>query len=184
MTTEKEKLVTGQLYNAFDENLVSERNHASALYTELNQLGKSNREQRELILHQLFGACGKNLWVESPFFCDYGFQISVGDNVFVNFNCTILDGAPVKIGNNVLLGPNVQIYSATHPTQWKLRQKGLEYAKPVTIGNDVWIGGGAVICPGIKIGSRTTIGAGSVVTKDIPSDVVAAGNPARIIKHL
>lgn len=182
--TEKEKMISGELYNSFTTELIRDREYASRLFTRLNSIGKSTRKKRAAVLKKLLGKCGNNLWIESPFYCDYGYEIFVGDDVFINFNCTILDGSPVRIGNGVLIGPNVQIYSATHPTDWKTRSRGLEYSKPVTIGNHVWIGGGAVICPGVTIGDRTTIGAGSVVTKDIPADVVAAGNPCKVIRQL
>ena len=180
--TEKQKMISGELYNAFEDVLIAERTSAHKLFTELNNLGKSTPEAREGILKKLFQSCGKNVWVESPFFCDYGLLISVGDNVFINFNCTILDAAEVKIGNGVLLGPNVHLYSATHPTDSALRAEGLEYAKPIHIEDNVWVGGSVVICPGVTVGARTVIGAGSVVTKSLPPDVVAAGNPCRVIK--
>ncbi len=182
--TEKEKMMSGELYNSFVPELIAEREQAYALFSELNRMGKADQKKREEILKKLFGHCGDNVWIESPFYCDYGYQISLGDNVFINFNCTILDGMPVIIGNNVLIGPNVQIYSATHPIDWQIRAQGLENAKPISIGHHVWIGGGVVICPGSSIGDRTTIGAGSVVTKSIPSDVIAAGNPCKVIKKL
>ena len=182
--TEKEKMKSGELYSAFESTLVAERATAHKLFTELNNLGKSNPEARENILKRLLGQCGENLWVESPFFCDYGHMISIGDNVFINFNCTILDAAAVTIGNDVLLGPNVHLYSATHPTDSAVRAEGLEYAKPISIENNVWVGGSVVICPGVTIGARSVIGAGSVVTKNIPPDTVAAGNPCRVIKQV
>jgi len=182
--SEKEKMINGELYNSFTTDLINEREVAHDLYSELNQIGKATIEQRESILKKLLGACGKNIWIESPFYCDYGYQIFLGDNVFINFNCTILDACSVTIGNDVLIGPNVQLYSATHPTDWQVRAKGLENSKPISIGNNSWIGGGVIICPGVAIGERTVIGAGSVVTHDIPSDVVAAGNPCKVIKYL
>ncbi len=182
--SEKEKMIAGELYHSFGKELVGDRARAGKLFGKLNSLGRSKKKKRQAILKALLGKCGKNLWIETPFYCDYGYQIAVGDNVFINFNCTILDGCPVTIGNNVLIGPNVQIYSATHPTDPAIRARGLEYAKPVTIEDHVWIGGGAVICPGVTIGSGTTIGAGSVVTRDVPPDAVAAGNPCRIIRRL
>lgn len=184
MKTEKEKMLSGELYNAFDDQLVAEREKSHQIYSELNKMGKSTQQNRQLVLEKLFNQCGENTWIESPFYCDYGNQIILGDHVFINFNCTILDAAVITIGNNVLIGPNVQIYAATHPTDWKIRAQGFENAKPITIGDHAWIGGGVVVCPGVTIGARTTIGAGSVVTKDIPSDVVAAGNPCKVIKQL
>ena len=182
-SSEKEKMISGELYRAFEPELVTERENANKLFTKLNSLGKSSAGEREKIIKALFGRCGKNIWVESPFFCDYGTLISVGDNVFINFNCTILDAAPVVIGDDVLFGPNVHLYSATHPIDPAVRAEGLEYAKPINIQNNVWIGGSSVICPGVTVGSRSVIGAGSVVTKDIPPDVVAAGNPCKVIRR-
>ena len=127
---------------------------------------------------------GRDFGLEPPFFCDYGYNITVGDQVFFNFNCVILDVNPVTIGDRCLFGPNVQIYAATHPVNAETRGSLLEFGKPVSIGSDVWIGGGAIICPGVSIGNRSIIAAGAVVTKDIPSDVLAGGNPARIIKPI
>nr|WP_304944991.1 sugar O-acetyltransferase [Verrucomicrobium sp. BvORR034] len=123
-------------------------------------------------------------WIQPPFYCDYGYNIVLGSKVFFNFNCVVLDVMPVTIGSNVLFGPAVQIYTATHPLSAMERRTWREAAKPVTIGSDVWVGGGAIICPGVTIGDRTVIGAGSVVTRSIPSDVVAAGNPCRVIRRL
>lgn len=183
MKTEKEKMISGELYNAFSPDLVTERELARQKFTSLNNDDLTN-DQKSSIYKELFGQCGEGTWIEPPFYCDYGSMISLGNNVFINFNCTILDCAPVTIGDNVLIGPNVNIYSANHPIDPEIRRKGLENAKPVLIEDDVWIGGNVTICPGVTIGSRTTIGAGSVVTKAIPSDVVAAGNPAKVIKKL
>jgi maltose O-acetyltransferase len=184
LKSEKEKMCSGELYNSFTPELIQEREHAYALCTELNKMGKATPELRAAVLRKLLGACGANPWIESPFNCDYGYQIELGDHVFINFNCTILDCMKVKIGSRVLIGPNVQIYSATHPTDYKLRAQGLESAAPITIGSDVWIGGGVILCPGVSIGERSVIGAGSVVTRSIESDVVAVGNPCKVIKHL
>lgn len=176
MKTEKEKMLAGELYDPRDKQLCDERFKARLL---LNQL-----EKRKAILETLIPDCGVNLWLQPPFYCDYGYNIKIGDNVFLNFNCIILDVTEVKIGSRTLLGPNVQIYSATHPMDHNQRSSGLELVKPIVIGEDVWIGGSAVICPGVTIGDRSVIGAGSVVVKDIPSDVFAAGNPCKIIRHL
>jgi maltose O-acetyltransferase len=137
-----------------------------------------------MVVQKLLPNAGIDLWIQPPFYCDYGTNIILGDKVFFNFNCVVLDVTYVRIGSRSLFGPNVQIYTATHPLDFKTRASGLEYAKPITIGEDVWIGGSAVICPGVTIGDRTVIGAGSVVTKDIPSDVFAAGNPCRVIRSL
>lgn len=184
MKSEKEKSLTGELYDASDPELTEERRRTRLLTKLFNDSRDDETELRENILRELFGKTGVGLYIEPPFFCDYGSNITVGDKVFFNFNCVVLDVAQVTIGSNVLFGPNVQIYAATHPLDWKIRAAWLELGKPVTIGSDVWVGGGTIICPGVTIGDRTVIGAGSVVTKDIPSDVLAAGNPCRVIKSL
>jgi maltose O-acetyltransferase len=184
MKTEKQKMLSGELYNAFDPELSDERQKTRLLIKELNDTREDEKEKRNSILKKLLPYTGVNLWVQPPFYCDYGTNIIIGDNVFFNFNCVILDVMEIKIGSRTLIGPNVQIYTATHPIDYKERATGLEYAKPVTIGNDVWIGGGAIICPGVTISDRTVIGAGSIVTRDIPSDVFAAGNPCRVIRNL
>lgn len=182
--TEKEKMLSGKMYNPADPTLVEEREKAKLLFQDINSLDETHKDVRILKLYQLFGTAGKNLWVDPPFFCDYGYNIEVGDSVFINYNCCILDVMPVKIGHHVMMAPNVQIYTATHPLEAKARNSGKEYAKPICIGNDVWIGGGAIICPGVTIGNGVVIGAGSVVTKDIPDDVVVGGNPAKILKAI
>ena len=184
MATEKEKMLAGKLYNALDEELTSERTAARLLIKKLNNGSEEDTTERAEILKQLIPNSGKNLWLQPPFYCDYGYNITVGDGVFFNFNCVVLDVMEVKIGSRTLFGPNVQIYTATHPTNYKERATGLEFAKPITIGEDVWVGGNAVICPGVTIGNRTIIGAGSVVTRNIPSGVLAAGNPCRVIRQL
>lgn len=184
MKTEKEKMLSGELYDAGDPQLTAERRQARLLLKQLNDSSDDDKELRARVLEELMGSAGKELWIEPPFYCDYGSNISLGDKVFFNFNCVVLDVMPVTIGSNVLFGPNVQIYTATHPIDWQERAKWLEYAKPITIGSDVWVGGGVIINPGITIGDRSVIGAGSVVTKDIPSDVFAAGNPCRVVRVL
>ena len=135
-------------------------------------------------MKQLIPGAGSELSLQPPFYCDYGTNIKIGDKVYFNFNCVVLDVAQVTIGSRTMFGPNVQIYTATHPMNYKERTSGVEYAKPIIIGADVWIGGSAVICPGVEIGDRTVIGAGSVVTKNIPADVFAAGNPCKVIRSL
>ena len=184
MKSEKEKMLAGELYNAFDAQLSEERLNARLLISGFNLSPENQPEERMAILKSLIPNAGARLYIQPPFFCDYGTNIHIGDSVFFNFNCVILDVMKVTIGNETMFGPNVQIYTATHPVNWKERATGLEFAKPVTIGRNVWIGGSTVICPGVTIGDRTIIGAGSVVTKDIPADVVAAGNPCRIIRSL
>ena len=184
MKTEKQKMLSGELYNASDCELAKERTNARLLLKELNDSREDELENRQSILKKLFPNAGDNLSVQTPFYCDYGSNIKTGENVFFNFNCVVLDVMPVEIGDRTLFGPNVQIYTATHPLNYKERSSGLESAKPITIGEDVWIGGSVVICPGVSIGDRTVIGAGSVVTKDIPSDVFAGGNPCRVIREI
>lgn len=182
--TEKEKMVAGLMYHALDEELVADRKRARLLFQEINRLDEDKKDVRDNLLYELMGSVGENLWIEPPFYCDYGYNIELGDNVFMNYNCCILDVSTVKIGNNVMFAPGVQVYTATHPLNSKERNSGKEFAKPITIGNGVWIGGNAIVCPGVTIGDRTVIGAGSVVTRDIPSDVFAAGNPARVVKEI
>ena len=182
--TEKEKMLSGMLYDASDQQLTSERHQARILFQRINSMTDEEKTKRDQLFYKLFGKVGKNLSIEPPFYCDYGSNISVGNNVFLNFNCCILDVMEVNIGDNVLIGPNVQIYTATHPMDAKTRSSLLEFAKPVKIGNDVWIGGGAIINPGIIIGDRVVIGSGAVITKDVPDDVFVGGNPAKIIKHI
>jgi len=177
-------MLRGELYDPLDAELVRERLTARLLVQKLNALPEDETELRAQTLKRLMPFQGTGLWLQPPFYCDYGYNIKTGNKVFFNFNCVVLDVMQVTIGNNTLLGPAVQIYTATHPINWQERASGLEYAKPVTIGSDVWVGGGAIICPGITIGDRTVIGAGSVVTKDIPSDVFAAGNPCRVLRAI
>ena len=184
MTTEKEKMLAGELYNAMDPLLVNERQQARELLQAFNATAAGDRPRRKQLLIELLGSVGSNVGVEPPFFCDYGYNIHLGDNVFFNFNCVILDVMRVEIGSNCMFGPNVQIYTATHPLDAVERRGGLEFARPITIGCDVWVGGSAVINPGITIGDRSVIGAGSVVVKDIPADVFAAGNPCKVIRYL
>lgn len=184
MRTEKEKMLAGELYNALDAELSEERLRARMLLKELNNSEEGEKEKRKRLLSELLPNSGVNLWLQPPFFCDYGTNLYIGDNVFFNFNCVVLDVMRVQIGNRTMFGPSVQIYAATHPLSAKERATGLEYGRPVIIGEDVWVGGGVVICPGVTIGDRSVIGAGSVVTRDIPSDVFAAGNPCRVIRGI
>lgn len=177
-------MLSGALYNPLDETLAAERTAARVLISELNLSPETEPALRLHILRKLLPHAGKGLWMQPPFYCDYGYNIHTGENVFFNFNCVVLDVMPVHIGSRTLFGPNVQLYTATHPMNHIERAGGLELAKPITIGEDVWVGGSAVICPGVTIGDRSVIGAGSVVTKDIPADVFAAGNPCRVIRSL
>jgi len=177
-------MLEGGLYNAFDTRLTEERTSARLLISRLNNSPENQPEERMAIVKALIPNAGPHLYIQPPFYCDYGTNIHIGEKVYFNFNCILLDVMRISIGDETLFGPNVQIYTATHPVNWKERASGLEFAKPVVIGRNVWIGGSTVICPGVTIGDRTIIGAGSVVTKNIPSDVVAAGNPCRIIRPL
>ncbi|MBE9103975.1 sugar O-acetyltransferase [Nostoc cf. edaphicum LEGE 07299] len=183
MLSEREKMLAGELYNKLDPELVRARDRARDLCQDLNAMRFSQHEERQRILQELLGAGGEDVWIQSPFFCDYGFNILLGKKCFFNFNCVVLDVCQVKIGDYTLFGPGVQIYTATHPLNAKLRRQQ-EFGKSVEIGSDVWVGGAAVICPGVTIGSGCVIGAGSVVTHDIPAGVLAAGNPCRVIREL
>lgn len=181
--TEKEKMLAGELYNPLDAELSQERQRCRELCTKLNATIATQFVERDKIIAELFHAAPE-AWIEPPFFCDYGSNITLGRKVFFNFNCVVLDVMPVTIGDFSLFGPAVQIYTAMHPMDAAERRKGLEFARAVRIGADVWVGGGAIICPGVTIGDRAVIGAGSVVTRDIPPDVFAAGNPCRVIRSL
>src|SRR6476646_2849657 len=183
MKSEKEKMLAGEPYIAADHELVQMHLKAQILLHEFNASPPSATQQRQEIIRSLFGAIASNFEVKPPFFCDYGCNIFAGDKLFINYDCVILDCNVVRLGNNVLLAPKVQIYTAYHPLDPDIRKTMVEMADPVTIGDDVWIGGGAIICPGVQIGNGSTIGAGSVVTRDIPARVFAAGNPCRVIKE-
>ena len=182
--SEREKMLQGELYDATDPELTAMRRRARDLTHELNQSRDGEDDLRRRIHADLFGRVGERLWIEPPFYCDYGVNIFFGDRVFFNFNCVVLDCAEVNIGSDVLFGPGVQIYTATHPLDFRVRRQWLEAAKPIAIGSDVWVGGAAIICPGVTIGDRAVIGAGSVVTRDVPAGVFAAGNPCRVVKAL
>ena len=178
--TEKEKMLRGELYIATGEELTRERERAQELMLALNASGA--HEERAAILGQLLGSVGEGAEVRSPFFCDYGYNIFLGDRVFLNFNCVLLDIMPITIGEGTQIGPAVQIYAADHPRDPEARRKNLENGKPVTIGKNVWIGGGAILLPGVTVGDDAVIGAGSVVTRDVPAGAIVAGNPARVLK--
>lgn len=183
MRTEKQKMLAGELYDALDPELVTARERARNLCQDLNATRELEQETRRRILSELLGSGGHSVWMQPPFHCDYGSNIYLGERVYFNFNCVILDVCEVHIGDFTFFGPAVQIYAATHPLNAQLR-RSQEFGKPVVIGSDVWVGGGSIILPGITIGSRTVIGAGSVVTKDIPDDVVAVGNPCRVLRQI
>lgn len=177
-------MLDGRLYDASDSELTAGRRRARDLLAQLNGSGDGQESLRQEIYSTLFGSIGGDLTIEPPFYCDYGTNIYIDDRVFFNFNCVVLDPAEVHVGSDVLFGPAVQIYTATHPMDWRVRRKGLESARPVEIRSDVWIGGGAIICPGVTIGEKSVIGAGSVVTKDVEAGVFAAGNPCRTLREV
>jgi maltose O-acetyltransferase len=179
--SEKEKMLAGELYDASDLLLAQERRRARALTHQLNVTHYGDPSACKQILAALLPNAASDIWIEPPFFCDYGYNIYAGARVFFNFNCVLLDVMPIRIGSNVLFGPNVQLYTATHPVDALERRKGPEFARPISIGDDCWIGGGAVISPGVTIGDRCIVGAGAVVTRDVPSDAVVVGNPAKPI---
>lgn len=183
MHTEKEKMLAGELYNPLDPELIAARDRARDLCQDLNATRERDQDARRAILKQLFGRGGESVWMQPPFYCDYGSNILLGERVYFNFTCVVLDVCEIRIGDCTLFGPAVQLYTATHPMIAALRREQ-EFGKPIEIGSDVWVGGGAIICPGVKIGSKSVIGAGSVVTKDIPEGVFAAGNPCRVIREI
>lgn len=182
--SEKAKMLAGELYDCKDPELSRARHHAQECCQRLNRVSVDGdpRERRKL-LEALFGQ-PTDVEITPPFHCDYGSNIRLGQQVYMNVNCVILDVVEVVIGDRVLLGPGVQIYAATHPLDLETRRSGLEFGKPVSIGDDAWIGGGAIICPGVSIGRGAVIGAGSVVTRDIPERVLAVGNPCRVIRPI
>ena len=191
--TEREKMLSGQLYNCGDPELLNQWHKARNLTRDYSLVDSVNMEEKDRILNQLLGGRGKNLWITAPFYVDYGNNIYFGNNCEVNLNCTFLDSNEIRIGDNALIAPNVQIYTAFHPTNAADRfgppnpDGSFSFCKtqsaPVTIGNNVWIGGGAILLPGVTIGENSVIGAGSVVTKDIPSNSVALGNPCRVVRE-
>lgn len=183
MKPEKKKMLAGELYDPLDPELSRERQRCRELCKLLNDSREDQQEERRRLIAELLGY-PSDAWIQPPFFCDYGYNIALGSKVFFNFNCVVLDVMRVAIGNNVLFGPSVQIYTATHPISATERRAWREFAKPVSVGSDVWVGGGAILCPGVTIGERSVIGAGSVVTRPIPADVFAAGNPCRVIRDL
>ena len=179
-----ERMVSGQLYDAGDEALRKARQRAKALCRQYNDAPPEDDAARADILRRLLGSVGKNCWIEPTLRCDYGTNISVGNNFYANYDCVFLDVAPITIGNNVLLGPRVGLYAAGHPIAASVRNTGLEFGAPITIEDNVWIGGGVSVCPGVTIGTGSIIAAGSVVTRDVPLGVVAGGNPCRVLREI
>lgn len=181
--TEKEKMLNGLPFNAMDKELLKERQQNKELFFEFNTLPPSKGKNKQLILKTALGSMGKGCYLENPFKCDYGYNIHLSNQVFINFDCIMLDGASIHIGEKTLIGPKVQLLTSTHPTDTQLRLKGLSYAKPIKIGKGVWIGAGAIILPGIEIGDYSIIGAGSIVTQNIPANCTAVGNPCKMISN-
>ncbi|MFE4711911.1 sugar O-acetyltransferase [Paenibacillus sp. NPDC056722] len=182
---EKEKARKGLLYdNNNDPLLIRERTYAKDLCHDYNQLRPSSINERKAVIKQLVGKAGKNFHIEQPFWCDYGYNIELGENFYANHNCVILDCAKVTFGDNVFIAPNCGFYTAGHPLDVEQRNQGLEYAYPITVGNNVWFGGNVVVLPGVTIGDNSVIGAGSVINRDIPSGVIAAGNPCKVIRAI
>jgi maltose O-acetyltransferase len=192
MPTEREKMLAGELYDPLDPELVAARERARNLCQDLNATREADEAERRRILCDLLGTGGDDAWIQPPFYCDYGSNIHLGRKCYFNFNCILLDVCTIRVGDYTIFGPAVQIYTASHPMDYKMRRPpasdeskvALELGKTVEIGSDVWVGGAAIICPGVKIGDRAIIGAGSVVTREIPPDVLAAGNPCRVIREL
>ena len=182
--SEKEKMLAGELYNANGPELTGERQRAQRLLARYNATDTGDAAGRLTLLRQLLGAVGDNPDIQPRFHCDYGYNIRVGHRCFINYNCVFFDCAPIEIGDDLQMAPAVQLYTAYHPLDRATRVAGLEFAKPIRIGNGVWIGGGAIVLPGVTLGDGAVIGAGSVVTRDVPVDTVVAGNPAKIMRGL
>ena len=184
MMTEKEKMILGELYEPADQELTQDRQHARKITRLYNQTTEMDIEERSQLLKGFFGSTKENVYIEPNFKCDYGYNIHVGENFYANFDCVMLDICEIRIGDNCMLAPGVHIYAATHPLHPVERNSGKELGKPVTIGDNVWIGGGAIINPGVTIGDNAVIASGAVVTKDVPANTVVGGNPARVIKEI
>lgn len=182
--TEKEKQQAGELYNGNDPELVAERVTAKKLCAEYNAVTYNDYQKKNRLLDRLLTFRGENTWIEADFFCDYGYNIIIGDNFYANHNLVILDCAEITFGDNIFIGPNCGFYAAGHPIDVEQRNQGLEYAKPIKVGNNVWFGGNVCVMPGVTIGDNVVIGGGSVVVHDIPSDSVAVGNPCKVIRKI
>lgn len=181
--SEKEKMLSGQMYNAADEELTKDRERCKCLCHRYNSLSPELVDERKNLMTQILGKTGENFLIEPNFWCDYGYNIEIGENFYVNHNCVMLDCAKITFGDNVFIAPNCGFYTAGHPLDFETRNSGLEFAKPIKVGNNVWIGGGVTVLPDVEIGDNVVIGAGSVVTKSIPANTVTVGNPCRVIKE-
>jgi maltose O-acetyltransferase len=181
--TERDKMLAGELYDPLDRELSTARARARDLCRRLGETREAEQHERRAILRQLFREGGDSVWLQPPFFCDYGANIELGERVFFNFNCVVLDVCPVRIGHDTLFGPGVQILTPMHPMN-AIARRGKELGKPIEIGSDVWVGGGAIILAGVRVGDGSVIGAGSLVSRDVPGGVVAAGNPCRVIRDI
>lgn len=184
MATPMERMLAGELYVADDPEIAAASRRAQELAERYNRTSVTERDERRAILEALLGRVGEGVELRPPFFCDYGFQISIGARTFANFGLIALDVAKIAIGEDVQIGPNVQLLTPTHPVEPEPRRNKLEAGEPITIGDNVWLGGGVIVCPGVTIGDNTVVGAGAVVVKDLPADVVAVGNPARIVRRI
>lgn len=181
---QKERMLSGLPYKPWLDGLAEERLACKSLLFQFNNLPPEDEDAREVLIHRILGKSGKDVWLEAPFRCDYGYNIEVGDNFYGNYNLTILDIGKVTMGSNVMIAPNVSIYAVGHPLHPDSRRTGYETGQSVTIGDNVWIGGSVVICPGVTIGDNCVIGAGSVVTKSLPSNSLAVGNPCRVLREI
>ena len=184
MKSEKEKMLDGKLYDASDPELMAERKRARELTRRYNRTAAGDAEERRELLEELLGSFGDDCRIEPPFRCDYGYNLHAGENFYANFDCVVLDVCRVDIGANCQMGPGVHVYTATHPLDAEERVAGPEYGKPVTVGDDVWIGGRAVLNPGVTVGDGSVVGSGAIVTEDVPDGVVVQGNPASVVKEL
>lgn len=181
---EKTKMINGELYNSADEKLIKDRLNAKNICFQFNQTPFTEREAMNALIKKLFAKTGQNFNIEPQFYCDYGYNIEIGENFYSNHNLVILDCAKIKFGDNVLIGPNCGFYTAEHPLDVATRNSGLEFAKPITVGNNVWFGGNVCVTSGVTIGDNCVIGAGSVVVKDIPANSIAVGNPCKVIRQI
>ena len=184
LASERDKMLRGELYDARDPELAQARLRARQLLQAFNASAPDATEERQRLLRELLGTLGPGVWIEPPFYCDYGSQIHLGYGSYMNFGCVVLDVAEVRIGMRVLFGPNVQLYTATHPLEPAVRASGLELGRPISVSDDAWIGGGAILLPGARVGARSVIGAGSVVSGEIPDGTLAVGNPCRVVRSL